>query len=471
VIPAAATGVSAVRVGLEPDAGFDPFALAGSLHGEEARFLRSDRLTLVGIGCAAVLPLPDGLDDPAALDRAVGQLASIACDDRLAPADRDGLPAPVLAFGALPFDRGDTAALVVPELTFGATDEGRVCCTVVGTDGAALPRSARELTELLSTVAASGPTQAPDRNEVAALRPRTSDDDFESMVAAAVAAIDRGELAKVVLARQLDVTMTTPVDVAALLRRWDRLEPACTLFSVPVAEGRFVGASPELLVERVGGRVRCRPLAGTTGRRPTDDADDDDADDDAAGLDASLFDSQKDVGEHRLVVEAITGALAPFSHDLDTPSRPELVRLRSMAHLGTEIAGTLDARSDGSLPHVLELLAALHPTPAVGGVPAVAAKAMIDRLEPQRRGPYAGPVGFADAAGDGRFVVGIRSMTLRGADARLAAGVGVVDGSQPRSEREEADLKLRAVLGALVPEGGLGDLDADTRAGRPLARR
>ncbi len=86
---------------------------------------------------------------------------------------------------------------------------------------------------------------------------------------------------------------------------------------------------------------------------------------------------------------------------------------------------------------------------------------MIERLEPRGRGPYAGPVGFVDAAGDGRFVVGIRSMTVRGRDAQLAAGVGIVEGSEPRSERAEADLKLRAVLDALAPDA---DLDTDFRA-------
>jgi isochorismate synthase EntC len=187
---------------------------------------------------------------------------------------------------------------------------------------------------------------------------------------------------------------------------------------------------------------------------------------------APLFDSQKDVAEHRLVVDAITGALRPLSRDLEAPSRPELVRLRSMTHLGTEITGTLDPNADSSVPHVLALLADLHPTPAVGGVPDAAARSMIDRLEPQGRGAYAGPVGYVDAAGDGRWVVGIRSMTLQGHDALLSAGVGIVEGSEPRSERAEADLKLRAVLAALAPGTLLdGDLGGGSDAARPLARR
>lgn len=435
-----------VRLALEADAAIDPFSLAG----DDGRLLRSRRLTLVGLGCVAVLSLPEGLEDRAALDRVVQRLASIECDDALGATDRDGLPAPVVAFGALPFDRGDPATFVVPELTVGWNDDGRVWCTVLATDGGDLPRSPRELTERLAArlagleVTRSGPDQR--RHAIETLAPRTTDDEFERAVAEAIAAIDAGELTKVVLARQVDVAMTDPVEVPGLLGRWSEIEPACTVFSAPVDGGQFVGASPELLVERSGDRVRSRPLAGTTGSRPGDDPD---------LSSAALFDSEKDVAEHRLVVETIAGALGPLSRDLDAPSRPELVRLRSMTHLGTEIDGTLDQRADGSVPHVLELLGALHPTPAVGGVPRAAARAMIGRLEPRGRGPYAGPVGFVDAAGDGRFVVGIRSMTLRGRDARLAAGVGIVEGSEPRAERAEADLKLRAVLDALVPNAAL----------------
>ena len=108
-------------------------------------------------------------------------------------------------------------------------------------------------------------------------------------------------------------------------------------------------------------------------------------------------------------------------------------------------------RADGSVPSSLDLVAALHPTPAVGGVPAGEALALIERLEPQSRGHYAGPVGYVDANGDGLWMLGIRSMTVRGARAVLAAGVGIVEGSEPQRELEETELKLSAVFDALAP--------------------
>jgi isochorismate synthase EntC len=100
---------------------------------------------------------------------------------------------------------------------------------------------------------------------------------------------------------------------------------------------------------------------------------------------------------------------------------------------------------------VLALVAVLHPTPAVGGEPVAAARAMIARSEPQSRGTYAGPVGYVDAAGDGMWVVGIRAMTIRGRTARLSAGVGIVEGSEPSTELVEANLKFTAVFDALAP--------------------
>jgi isochorismate synthase len=441
-----------VRVALAGGASIDPFSLART----GARLLRSDRLTLVGLGTAAVLPLPNGLDDPGTLDHVVDALASVDCEDGLGRVDRDALPAPVLAFGALPFERSEGAVLVVPQLTVGRTEDGPVWCTVLASNRRARPHPEAELAAWLSGSGTPGsePGRDPGRNEAAVVGARTTDDHFERLVAEAIAAIRRDELAKVVLARQVDVAMADPVDVAALLRRWSRLEPACTVFSVPVADGQFVGASPELLVERSVDRVRSRPLAGTAGRRL----------DEAAAESEHLLDSRKDLEEHRFVVEAIARALGQYCRHVDAPSRPEVVPLRSMTHLGTEITGQLDRRPDGSFPHVLELVGALHPTPAVGGVPTEAARATIDRLEPEGRGAYAGPVGFVDAAGDGRWVVGIRSMTVRGREARLVAGVGIVEGSEPRTERMETDLKLRAVLDALAPEADLPVIASGGRA-------
>jgi isochorismate synthase len=276
------------------------------------------------------------------------------------------------------------------------------------------------------------------------ITPRSSDDAFRAMVASALQSINRGDLAKVVLARQVDVAMPHAIDVVDLLRRWHRLEPNCAVFSLPTPDGQFVGASPELLVERDGRRVRSRPLAGTSQRQPGAGG--------GPGPDSGqLLRSRKDGNEHRLVVEAIEQVLTPLCTELEVPEGPALVHLHTITHLATSLLGTLAPGADGTVPGVLPLLAVLHPTPAVGGVPTAAAERCIDGLEPEPRGHYAGPVGVVDAEGNGTWMVGIRAMSVRGGEARLAAGVGVVAGSDPERELAEANLKLAAVFEALAP--------------------
>ena len=183
------------------------------------------------------------------------------------------------------------------------------------------------------------------------VEPRSSDASFLAMVADALEAIDHGQLVKVVLARQVDVTMPAPVDVPALLDRWHRLEPTCTIFSVPTSDGQFVGASPELLVERTGTGVRSRPLAGTAERFVGSEG---------SLLPGELLESRKDATEHRLVVEAIEATLGGLCSELHAPSQPDLVHLRNIIHLGTSLTGTLARRPDGRVPSALEL---------VGGAP------------------------------------------------------------------------------------------------------
>jgi isochorismate synthase EntC len=121
-----------------------------------------------------------------------------------------------------------------------------------------------------------------------------------------------------------------------------------------------------------------------------------------------------------------------------------------MAHLGTRIEGRL-LTEQGAVPSALELAVALHPTPAVGGVPRADALALIAALEPGPRGPWAGPVGWVDARGDGDWVVGLRSATLAGTTATIWAGAGIVAASDPESELAETTVKLTPVLEGLCP--------------------
>jgi isochorismate synthase EntC len=131
---------------------------------------------------------------------------------------------------------------------------------------------------------------------------------------------------------------------------------------------------------------------------------------------------------------------------LDAEPTPSVVPAGPVQHLASVVEGRLSRPA----PPVLDLVAALHPTPAVGGWPRAEALAVIDELEPDDRGRYAGPVGWTDAAGNGAWAVGIRSVQLDGTTARLFAGVGVVADSDPLAELEETRAKAQALLGTLV---------------------
>ena len=436
----------AVTVPLDGVPGLDPLAIAG----DDGYLFAGPSLTLAGRGAAAVLPLTGGLDDLAALREAGRWLAAVPSEDRVM------LPGTgVVAQGALPFGRGRASSLVLPTLTFGRDETtGRQWAVVVdrvGEAGSAVDASS--LRERLARFASGGPGgpggdggdggRAGPPPELAELVAVPGPEDYMAAVAAAVDALADGRLRKVVLARQLELRFSAPVRPAGVLRRLHEREPACTAFSHPVDRGRFVGASPELLVSRRGRQVRCHPLAGTValvGDAATDRA-----------ATEQLLASAKDRVEHRLVVDEIARALRAAGVGVEGPGEPSIVRLRSVAHLATEVGGSLG--DGGTPPGVLELLAALHPTPAVGGVPRSDALAMIEALEASPRGHWAGPVGWADGSGNGDWMIGIRSALVDGRTARLWAGAGIVAGSDPAAELAETVVKFRPVLDALLPGG------------------
>ncbi len=265
---------------------------------------------------------------------------------------------------------------------------------------------------------------------------------WREAVSAATEAIGRGALLKVVLAREV-VARGGPPAAGAVLRRLAQAYGGCTIFAFDRGGALFLGATPERLVRLDGRRVRASCLAGSRPRGATP------AEDDALG--EALRGDRKERFEHALVVRALRDALEPLCETLVAPDEPELMRVRNVQHLYTPVEGLI--REPAS---VLELVARLHPTPAVGGVPREAALAVIRRSEPFDRGWYAGPVGWTDASGSGEFVVALRSALLREDEARLYAGCGVVAGSDPGREWEESDAKLRAMRWALNLSTGDG---------------
>ncbi len=260
---------------------------------------------------------------------------------------------------------------------------------------------------------------------------------YEQAVHTAARLAARAEIEKVVLAREVLVQAPRAHDPAAVLGVLRAEFPACFSFCVGRGEATLIAASPELLVRREGQRVSTLALAGST-RRSADPAVDD-------HLGEQLLRDPSYREEHAIVVRRIERTLREHAIWIAAAPEPQLVRIANIQHLATPIRAQLAHPADA-----LELAAALHPTPAIGGEPRAAALALIPALEGLDRGWYAGPIGWCDCSGDGEFCVALRCALLRGQEARCYAGNGIVRDSDPARELAETEVKLQALLPLLA---------------------
>ena len=260
---------------------------------------------------------------------------------------------------------------------------------------------------------------------------------YEAAVARAVERIRAGAFEKIVLAREVAVHAPHEHDAAAVFGVLRAGFDSCYVYCVGRGDSAFVGASPELLVRREGLRASTVALAGST-RRSADPAVD-------AHLGEQLLSSHKDREEQAIVTRRISRALRPHSVWVAAPDEPAIIRVANIQHLATPIRAQLTQPVSA-----IELAGLLHPTPAVGGEPHAVAAPQIPAFEGLDRGWYAGPVGWTDANEDGEFCVALRCALLRGAEARLYAGVGVVSESDPAAELAETEVKLGALLPVLA---------------------
>jgi isochorismate synthase len=218
-------------------------------------------------------------------------------------------------------------------------------------------------------------------------------------------------------------------------------EPHCIRFAFRRQHASFVGASPEVLFSKTGSEVASQALAGTIRSLGSD----------LPNLEAQssrLLGSEKDRIEHEIVVREINDALAPLSVSIEHPDDPHVRKVRRIMHLNTPIKATLRPGV-----HPAELLAALHPTPAVGGRPVRGAVEWITRHERHARGWYTGALGWLDLQYDALFVVAIRCGVLAEGKAFVFTGAGIVGDSDAASEYAETALKQQPLLKALGVEG------------------
>lgn len=264
-------------------------------------------------------------------------------------------------------------------------------------------------------------------------------DAWKDLVAETTRKIQQGAYQKVVLARGVQATSATrPFDISATLQRLRDSYATAYVFAIQRGEHYFVGATPERLLVAHDGQLQTMALAGSAPRGTTEEED--------QLLGEELLHSEKNKGEHNIVVATLRDALARICSEVWIADTPELLRLKNIQHLKTPIVGKLRPGHG-----ILEAIQELHPTPAVSGFPREAALKEIREHEQLDRGRYAGPVGWIDANGNGEFAVALRSALLNGHTATLFSGCGIVADSNPESEYAESCWKL------LVMRRGLGE--------------
>ena len=248
-----------------------------------------------------------------------------------------------------------------------------------------------------------------------------------------------GPLEKVVLARKSCLELTETITPFALVEILAGGAPACFHFCLqPTANsGAFLGASPELLFRREGGRLESEAVAGTR-PRSLDTVEDE-------RLESQLLKMSKEQLEHRLVVDSLETTFRELCADFSQDTAPSVLKLSRVQHLRTAFSGQLnDGVGDDAI------LRAFHPTPATCGSPCAAAAQFIAVNEPFDRGWYAGPVGFV-SRDEAEFAVAIRSMLWLGRKTHVYAGAGIVDGSESEREWNELEDKIAGVLHLLAP--------------------
>lgn len=374
-----------------------------------------DGAGIVGWGEAARLPLRGA----GAFARAQAWWRAFAAAADVV--DEVGLPGTgLLAFGSFAFDgAAGGSVLVVPRVVVGHRD-GTWWRTTIGAP--------------VEEPALRGAPRAP--GTVTWSEGARTGAQWAEVVAAAVGRVETGEVAKVVLARDVLAHTQVPVDPRWPLRRLASAYPACWTFAV---DG-LLGATPEMLVRLRDGVASSRVLAGTL--RRSGDA----TQDERRGT--ALAGSVKDLEEHGYGVRSVVDALAPHcGGEVRVPPAPFVLELPNVMHLATDVSGVV---TDGSTS--LQLLASLHPSAAVCGVPTEAALGIIRELEGLDRGRYAGPVGWLDVRGDGEWGIALRCAEVDPTDPRrlrLFAGCGIVDGSRPGDELAESEAKLVPMRHAL----------------------
>jgi menaquinone-specific isochorismate synthase len=325
---------------------------------------------------------------------------------------------PVL-FTSFSFDQDEESVLVIPKIVVGMRN-GSSWITWIGDQPQPALQESRQLLADAEFNWGDG-----------SLSPA----EWQLRVAEAIKEIEKTDLEKVVLSRDLRINSHRTIDPRKILRNLSAEYPSTWIFAV---DG-LVGATPELLLRLSRGMVTSRVLAGTISKTGDDEKD--------LALAASLARSSKDLEEHEYAVRSVADALDPFCTSTNVPESPFVLHLANVMHLATDVTGALiESKKNVDAFTILEKL---HPSAAVCGTPTNLAAQVIKRIEGMSRGRYAGPVGWLDARGDGELGIALRCGQITDNEIQIYAGCGIVAGSNPEKELTESNAKFAPMRGAL----------------------
>ncbi|WP_299168880.1 isochorismate synthase MenF [uncultured Arthrobacter sp.] len=345
----------------------------------------------------------------------------------------------LVSFGSFAFSKTSRhpSRLIVPRILVGS-NEGKSWLTYITDDGGAeLTASAAEA-ELAAYLDEVDPERKPcpgDRLAPGIL----TEEQWMTAVSRGVAHIRAGELSKLVLARDVVAELGSPISTAQVLRELAVRYSDCWTYAV---DG-LIGSTPEMLIKVENQTARARVLAGTLDRSTAPAGENGYAQRVLAG-------SEKQQHEHEIAIDSLTRQLEPFTQTMTSHSEPFVLELPNVWHLASDVSAELTPDSEGNVPSSLALVEALHPTAAVCGTPTTVAGELIRELEHLERGPYAGPVGWMDAEGNGEWGIALRGAVVETPTrVRMYAGCGIVEASQPVAELAETWSKFRPMIEAL----------------------
>jgi anthranilate synthase component 1 len=263
-----------------------------------------------------------------------------------------------------------------------------------------------------------------------------SEADFAEAVERSKNYITEGDIFQVVLSQRLETPYTG--DRFQLYRALRMVNPSPYLFYLDFEEFALVGSSPEVLVQTEEERVRVLPIAGTRRRGRTERED--------RAMEEELRNDPKEIAEHVMLVDLGRNDVARVSRpgSVEVTKNQNIERYSHVMHIVSEVQGKLQPNATS-----VQALQQCFPAGTVSGAPKIRAMEIIDQLEPTKRGPYAGAVGYFDYSGNMDTCIAIRTMVVTDSNIYIQAGAGIVADSDPKLEYKETQNKANALLQAL----------------------